>query len=121
MSSHFEILFTWMFHSLLSRIHQANWETEFQKWVGTTEKRNVPAIRFYPWNDQKSKMKIVKEWYDYGGILCVSLEKYASACKRFLDNGKRASKKAVTQRKSVNSAENEAFLRMVRLLLEIRC
>ena len=50
----------------------ANWETEFDKWIGTSSGRHIPAIRFYPWSDSKTKMKIIKEWYDYGGVLCVS-------------------------------------------------
>jgi len=89
----------------------ANWETEFQKWVGTSSGRNVPAIRFYPWNDQKSKMKIVKEWYDNGGILCVSLDKYANTCKGFFDTDKRATSKKATAKKSSTPTENDAFLR----------
>ena len=51
----------------------ANWETEFDKWLGKSSGRHIPAIRFYPWSDSKDRsMKIIKEWYDYGGVLCVS-------------------------------------------------
>jgi len=92
----------------------ANWETEFQKWVGISSERNIPAIRFYPWNDQKSKMKTITEWYDHGGILCVSLDKYASACKAFFDteSSKRGatSNKTATKKSSVH-IKNNAFLR----------
>jgi SNF2 family DNA or RNA helicase len=62
-----------------------NWKTELQKWVGTSSGRSIPGILYYPWNDQRSKVKIVKKWHDAGGILCVSTEKYASACKDYLD------------------------------------
>ena len=59
----------------------ANWEQEFAKWMGP----NVPAVRFYSWTELQSKSKTIKEWYEKGGILCCSSDRYASACKRFLD------------------------------------
>jgi transcriptional regulator ATRX len=50
----------------------ANWEMEFQKWVGTSSGRKILGILFYSWNDHRGKTKeIVKEWYEYGGILSV--------------------------------------------------
>ena len=50
----------------------ANWQTEFTKWIGQESGRNLPAVRFYPWpNNIKDKTKVIKEWYEYGGILCV--------------------------------------------------
>jgi len=91
----------------------ANWETEFQKWVGSTSSgtRGKKAIRFYPWNSQGGKIKIVKEWYEYGGILCVSSEKYANACKGFLDADKRTARKKAKEKKSATPTEDDAFLR----------
>lgn len=90
----------------------ANWETELQKWVGTSSGRSIPGILFYPWNDQRSKVKIVKEWYECGGILCVSTEKYASACKDYLDADKRNfNVKQGKSKKSTTPVEDDAFLR----------
>ena len=113
----------------------ANWETEFEKWVGTSSGRNIPAIRFYPWTPNSSEKKIIKEWYDYGGILCVSSEKYANSCKGFVEqSSKRKSKKkpstteddskeaaattegdskkaAADAKKAAKAAEDEAFFR----------
>ena len=64
----------------------ANWEQEFDKWMGP----NVPAIRFFSWTDFQSKSNVIKEWYEEGGILCCSSDRYAKSCKRFLesDDGK---------------------------------
>lgn len=95
----------------------ANWETEFQKWVGTSSGRNIPAIRFYPWNDHKSKIKIIKEWYDSGGIICVSSEKYANACKGYLDIDKRSKKVNAKKAATPTPTEDDAFLRKVRLTI----
>jgi SNF2 family DNA or RNA helicase len=88
----------------------ANWETEFQKWVGTSSgRRKIPGILFYSWNDHKSKTKeIVKEWNKFGGILCVSTEKYASACKGYLDSYKR---NINSKKKSTAPVEDDGFLR----------
>jgi len=59
-------------------------------------------------------MKTITEWYDHGGILCVSLDKYASACKAFFDteSSKRGatSNKTATKKSSVH-IKNNAFLR----------
>ena len=63
-------------------------------------------------------MKIVKEWYDNGGILCVSLDKYANTCKGFFDTDKRAASKKAIAKKSSTPTENDAFLRKV-LRLEL--
>jgi hypothetical protein len=90
----------------------ANWETEFQKWVGASSGRSIPGIRLYYLNDKKSKVKLVKEWYNNGGILCVSTEKYAMACKDYLGvdernpNSKKANSKKVT-----TPVEDDAFLK----------
>ena len=103
----------------------ANWETEFEKWVGTSSGRRVSAIRFYPWgSDTRTVMKTVKEWYDYGGILCVSSEKYSNVCKKYLELSKSSKKKKSSSvksekektdaKKSARSEEDEAFLRKVR-------
>lgn len=91
----------------------ANWETEFQKWVGTSSGRRVPAIRFYPWDNQRSKLKIVQEWHNYGGILCVSSEKYANACKGFLDQSKQRKRTKDKPERSATPTptEDDAFLR----------
>ncbi len=59
----------------------ANWEQEFEKWIGP----NVPAVRFFSWTEFQSKSKIIKEWYEEGGILCCSSDRYASSCKGFLE------------------------------------
>jgi len=105
----------------------ANWETEFLKWIGKSEGRSIPAIRFYPqWDGGKQKMKVVKEWYDSGGILCVSSERYANATKGYLDGAKKktSGKKspvpfmevdkkvdAKEAKKQAKDAEEDAFLR----------
>jgi len=87
----------------------ANWETEFEKWVGASSGRSIPGVLFYTWNESKHRKGIVKEWHERGGILCVSTEKYASACKDYLDMDKR--KPNTKQATSKNSAEEDAFLR----------
>lgn len=90
----------------------ANWETEFQKWVGASSGMIIPGIRFYSWKETKSKVKLVKEWYNSGGILCVSTEKYASACKDYLDVDKRNSNsKKANSKKITTTIEDDAFLR----------
>ena len=60
----------------------ANWEQEFAKWMGP----DVPGVRFYSWTEFQSKSKIIKEWYEEGGILCCSSDRYANACKGFLED-----------------------------------
>jgi transcriptional regulator ATRX len=90
----------------------ANWETEFQKWVGASSGRSIPGIRFYSWKETRSKLKLVKEWYSSGGIICVSTEKYAMACKDYLDVDKRNSNsKKANSKKSTTTIEDDAFLR----------
>lgn len=88
---------------------QANWESEFTKWVGNAG--DLPALRFYRWNNSLTKQeKTVREWNDCGGVLCVSLDKYASACKPFIDSDKRGSKKIAAKKAR---DENSEFLRKV--------
>ena len=89
----------------------ANWETEFQKWVGTSSgRKKIPGILFYSWNDHKSKTKeIVQEWNEFGGILCVSTEKYAIACKGYIERN--INSKQANSKKSTAPVEDDGFLR----------
>ena len=81
----------------------ANWEQEFAKWLGP----NVPAVRFFSWTELQSKSKIIREWYEEGGILCCSSDRYASSCKGFLDiDGKDKEKDA-----KVTPSKDDAFFR----------
>ena len=82
----------------------ANWEQEFKKWLGP----NVPALRFFSWTEFQSKSKIIKEWYEEGGILCCSSDRYANACKGFLDTSDKGDEK---DKKSTLSKDDAAFFR----------
>lgn len=108
---------------------KANWETEFQKWLGADSGRDLPAIRFYSWDSSKNKVKTIKEWYKNGGIVCVSTDKYASVCKPFVDGDYKPRKRRSDNKKqnasveeepnpakAAKKAEEDALLRKVRIV-----
>jgi len=70
----------------------ANWGCEFEKWIGSNA---LPSVRFYCW-DRQDKGLTVAEWLQQGGVLCCSFDRYANACKHFIDIGQKGSTKIDT-------------------------
>lgn len=63
----------------------ANWKTEFTEWIS---KNDVPFIRFLFWDKlvESQKLKLIKEWYHHGGVLCCSSGTYAGTVRKFNDS-----------------------------------
>jgi hypothetical protein len=61
----------------------ANWEAEFNKWIGVSSGKHLPFIRFYSWDQKASKEKLINEWHEYGGVLCTSSGRYSSTASKF--------------------------------------
>lgn len=57
----------------------ANWEAEFKKWIGD----DIPTFRRYYFKEtsKHGKAHIVENWYDNGGVLCISYNKFPNAVK----------------------------------------
>lgn len=60
----------------------ANWKAEFNKWI---DQHDLPFVRFLLWEKLigTQKLKLIKEWHQYGGVLCCSGATYAGTVKKF--------------------------------------
>ena len=85
----------------------ANWTTEFQKWIGESSGKDLPFIRFYAWDEKVDRVKLIKEWHEHGGIMCVSSSRYASTVSKIeKDSMTKENNEGAKEKKGSISVEN---------------